>query len=107
MPSVPSVPDESRIAHAFCDRTTTSFPGGPCSVQSIGTGVSPVVVYAGPAVEGTDWIRGYDWTRDSSALVLSVSSGGPFRLVVAQADGSGSEPLLPGTDNQYTPAVQP
>jgi hypothetical protein len=45
---------------------------------------------------------------DSSALVLSVSSDGPFRLVLAQADGSGSEPLFPeGTDNQYTPAVRP
>jgi hypothetical protein len=100
-------PDETRIAYAFCDRRTTSFPGGPCSVQTIGAEVSPVVVYPGPAVEGADWIRGYDWMPDSSALVLSVSSDGPFRLVLAQADGSGSEPLLAGTDNQYTPVVRP
>lgn len=101
-------PDGARIAYTFCDRSTTVFPGGPCSIDVVGLGSDPSTIYSGPLIEGSDWVCGYDWSPDSSALVLSVSeSGGPFRLHVVDADGSGLAQLLPGSDNQYAPAWQP
>ena len=100
-------PDGSRIAYKFC-RRTGPFLGGPCSIEVASPGGGHSTVYDGPAVEVPDWVRDYDWSPDSSKLVLSVSAeGGPFRLLTANADGSGLTPLLSGSDNQYMPAWQP
>ena len=99
-------PEGSSIAYRFCERTGPSL-GGPCALKIVGPSGGSTV-YNGPAVEVGDWVRGYDWSPDSSELVLSVSNaGGPFRLHTVNADGSGLAPLLSGSDNQYMPAWQP
>lgn len=103
-----SSPNGAMVAFAYCDRTFTAFPGGPCSIR-VGDGTTTTTIYNGPAIENLDWQRGFDWSPDSSSLILSVASGGgPFRLAIVNADGTGLAPLTAsGSDDQTDPAWQP